>query len=94
MKTLKKWLTWFTNSSGTAVAGTTREPIAHPDAPPLAPLLTTRPRPRTGARAEVLRDMADGAEPHRLKHKTGNSKISVFTRNLVIFCHEKQINPD
>ena len=65
-----KWLTWLTSSSGTAVGGTAREPIAHPDAPPLAPLRTTRPRPRTGARADVLNDMADGAEPQRLKNKS------------------------
>ena len=62
----------MTSSSGTAVAGTTREPMAQPDAPPLAPLRTTRPRPRTGARADVLNDMADGAEPQRLKKKSNN----------------------
>lgn len=63
----------MTSSSGTAVAGTTREPIAHPDVPPLAPLLTTRPRPRTGVRAEVRNDMADGADPQRLKSKKENT---------------------
>lgn len=79
----------MTSSSGTAVAGTTREPIAHPDAPPLAPLLTTRPRPRTGVRADVLNDMAEGAEPQRLEEKI-NSHNSYSELPLAV----KQACPD
>ena len=73
----------MTSSSGTAVAGTTREPIAHPDVPPLAPLLTTRPRPRTGVREDVLNDMAEGAEPQRLEKKI-NSHNSYLELPLAV----------
>ena len=55
--------------------------MAHPDAPPLAPLLTTRPRPRTGARAEVRKDMADGADPQRLTKNTHRS----YMYSIIIF---------